>query len=121
MPVQLVQGNTSFVATVENFAFYPNPPSWGVSWHMNGVPSPEIVVVRGTKYTFTIKSSASHPFYIVDNAKGGREIANETIFVGNETTFGTAETPFTLEWTPTAATPDLVYYQVCLRNFFKKK
>lgn len=31
---------------------YPNPPGWGVSYHINGEESPVLAVVRGTTYTF---------------------------------------------------------------------
>ena len=33
----------------------PHSEAWGVSWHMNGLETPEIVVVRGTEYTFNVK------------------------------------------------------------------
>jgi hypothetical protein len=33
---------------------YPNPPSWGVSWHINGFETPELIVQRGIEYTFHV-------------------------------------------------------------------
>jgi hypothetical protein len=31
---------------------YPNPPGWGVSYHINGMESPVLSLTRGTAYTF---------------------------------------------------------------------
>ena len=33
-------------------ANYPNPPGWGISYHLNGEESPVVKVQRGTTYTF---------------------------------------------------------------------
>jgi hypothetical protein len=97
--------------TVENSRAYPNPPAWGVSWRFNGIESPELVLQRGVEYTFAVAASSFHPFYIVDNEVGGMANASEVVFAGGASTFGTDEAPFMLKWTPTASTPDRVFYQ----------
>ena len=33
-------------------ANYPNPPGWGISYHLNGEESPVLKVQRGTTYAF---------------------------------------------------------------------
>lgn len=69
--------------------------SWGVSWYINGLMIPELVVERGQTYRFVVeggndKSSLSrrHPLYLTDSAEGGfnyktdDERAKERIFGG---------------------------------------
>ncbi len=38
--------------TLADNKHYPNPPGWGLSYHVNGEESPVLEVVRGTTYTF---------------------------------------------------------------------
>lgn len=52
--------------------------SWGVSWYINGLLVPEIVLERGQTYRFVIEggsdktsSSRRHPFYLTDSPEGG--------------------------------------------------
>lgn len=69
--------------------------SWGVSWYINGLMIPELVVERGQSYRFIVeggndKTSVSrrHPFYLTDNIEGGfdfktdDERIRERIFAG---------------------------------------
>jgi hypothetical protein len=109
---QLVRGVTNFTVTIDNYVTYPNPPSWGVSFHFDGFgETPEIVVERGQTYTFVVAASDNHPFYIVDNDQGGQVNATERVFAGNTTTFGTRANPATLRWTVPMDAPSLLYYQ----------
>lgn len=113
---KLVTGVKEFFMSVENYETYPNPPSWGVSWHwMENATAmhetPEIVVERGTKYKFTIAAGETHPFYIVDNEIGGRANTAEKVLAGDATAWGTEDKPYVLEWTPDDKTPATVYYQ----------
>lgn len=52
--------------------------SWGISWYVNGLMIPELVVERGQTYRFIVeggndKTSATrrHPFYLTDSQEGG--------------------------------------------------
>lgn len=109
---QLVRGVSNFTVSIDNYITYPNPPSWGVSFHFDGFgETPEIVVVRGQTYTFVVAASENHPFYIVDNDQGGQVNATERVFAGNTTTFGTRANPATLRWTVPMDAPSVVYYQ----------
>ena len=52
---------------------------WGISWYINGVLIPELIVTRGNTYTFIIEGgtdssflSRYHPFYISNSISGGR-------------------------------------------------
>lgn len=69
--------------------------SWGVSWYVNGLMIPELVVERGQTYRFVVeggsdKTSATrrHPFYLTDSPEGGfdfktdEERMKERIFGG---------------------------------------
>ena len=50
---------------------YPNPPGWGLSFHLNGFETPVVRVTRGRSYRFTIMAGETHPFYITDTIIGG--------------------------------------------------
>ena len=52
---------------------------WGIAWFINGTLIPELVVQRGSTYTFIVyggddPSDAGnyHPFYITNSRMGGR-------------------------------------------------
>lgn len=75
-------------------------PSWGISWWINDLLIPEIVVERGETYTFMIEGGADstlgaryHPFYITSSSEGGfgqkreAEQLHENVFAG-------------VQWTP---------------------
>lgn len=75
--------------------------SWGIAWYVNGYLIPELVLRRGTKYTFRINggnnptdSANYHPFYLTTSMEGGyiqlspEDRLNETPLAGitiNET------------------------------------
>lgn len=53
-------------------------PSWGISWWINDLLIPEIVVERGQTYTFVVEGGDNstqgaryHPFYITSSQEGG--------------------------------------------------
>ena len=49
-----------------------------------------VVVERGKTYTFNIAAGPTHPVYITNSVIGGGllDYADETIYAGNDTTFG---------------------------------
>lgn len=49
---------TSFNVTTGDNSNYPNPPAWGLSYHLNDVETPVLKLVRGTTYTFRIMVSS---------------------------------------------------------------
>lgn len=72
-------------------------PSWGISWWINDLLIPEIVVERGQTYTFIVEGGEDstmgaryHPFYITSSAEGGfgqktePEQRKEKVFAGVE-------------------------------------
>lgn len=79
--VDVLHGVASFVAVVADHTpeQYPDPPSWGVSWEINGSKTPEIIVRRGSTYTFSVRGTAQHPFYITSDNEGGRSNADEQV------------------------------------------
>jgi hypothetical protein len=84
-----------------------------LSYYINGVESPTIVVNRGDVLTFTI-IPAEHPFYLTSSKLGGRLsnlASGETILAGDlGVAVGSEGTPYVLTWT----VPDdftLAYYQ----------
>ncbi len=89
-------------------ANYPNPPAWGYSYHLNGLESPSVRVVRGTTYTFRVEAGEQHPLYITDSSVGR---GGGKVYAGGPDSGGTPAEPFTLTWTPDATTPDRVFYQ----------
>lgn len=69
--------------------------SWGISWYINGLLIPELVLERGQSYRFVVEggndktsASARHPLYLTDSSEGGYEFkldderAKERIFGG---------------------------------------
>ncbi|KAJ3108760.1 hypothetical protein HDU97_000160 [Phlyctochytrium planicorne] len=113
--IQTVSDVFTFDVTLGSNLNYPNPPGWGMSYRLNGLESPVIKAVRGKKYTFNVKATASHPLYITSSIIGGKgnlDGSNETVYAGGAAgVAGTAATPGVLEWTPDKSTPDAVYYQ----------
>ncbi len=76
---------------------------------VDGVQGRELTLTRGTTYTFAV-DTAGHPFYITTSAVGGPGAPGEvTEGVGNSQTDDGV-----LSFTPTAATPDQLYYQCAL-------
>ncbi|KAI9000385.1 hypothetical protein DFJ74DRAFT_697595 [Hyaloraphidium curvatum] len=62
----------TIVVTVGPNPSYPNPPGWGISYHLNGVESPHLVLDAGADYVFSVQAGPTHPLYITDSALGGR-------------------------------------------------
>ena len=59
--------------------FSPGLPGWGISWYVDGVLIPELIVQRNMTYTFIVEGgtdaqdlSRYHPFYITNSINGGR-------------------------------------------------
>lgn len=71
---------------------------------VNGVQGRTLTLFRGKTYTFNIDTGPMHDFYITNNAKGWGGAAVTTGVNGNFTYKGV------VTFTPSAATPDLVYY-----------
>lgn len=118
-PPAVLSGITVFNVTTGTNANYPNPPAWGLSYHVNGYETPVLEVERGMEYTFNVMAGPTHPLYITTSILGGGSFTNytgETVFAGNDTTHGTVEDPYVLKWTPDASTPDLVYYQCAVHQ-----
>lgn len=51
---------------------------WGIAWYINGLLVPEVVLVRGRRYTFVVEGGVDpavparyHPFYITNDPIGG--------------------------------------------------
>ncbi|RUS18814.1 hypothetical protein BC937DRAFT_88312 [Endogone sp. FLAS-F59071] len=120
-PLSTAGGNTSVIQTINNTTIftvaigtnenYPNPPGWGESYHVNGLETPVLNVIRGTTYTFIIEAGPMHPLYITSSIRGGHSETNETIYAGGGFKFaGNVTNPAILTWMPTQFTPDLVYY-----------
>lgn len=111
---RIVRGAKSLEITTGPNPNYPNPPGWGLSYYVNGVESPVIVVNRGQEYTFVIKASSAHPLYITSSQIGGKAAlptSTETILAGdNGAAAGTAEKPYILKWTVPADFTS-AYYQ----------
>lgn len=117
--VATINGPTTFNITIGSNKNYPNPPAWGYSLWVNGQESPVLVVERGKTYTFNVAAGPTHPVYITSSIIGGGllvDYAGETIFAGNDTTFGSPDDPVTFQWKPKADTPDLVYYQCAVHQ-----
>lgn len=71
---------------------------------VNGVQGGSLVLVRGKTYTFDIETGVMHDFYLATKAIGwGASTLTEGV-KGNFTYKGI------VTFTPTAATPDTVYY-----------
>jgi hypothetical protein len=51
---------------------YPNPPGWGISYYLNGIESPHLILDDNATYTFIVSGGASHPLYITDSILGGK-------------------------------------------------
>ncbi|KAL4458957.1 hypothetical protein ABPG75_013822 [Micractinium tetrahymenae] len=112
--VATLRGVQQFDVVTGDNKNYPNPPGWGLSYHVNGQESPALEVVRATTYTFRVLAGEQHPLYLTNSIVGGGSYGNftgETIYAGGLDSHGTPDQPFLLMWTPDASTPDLLYYQ----------
>ncbi|WP_165358907.1 SdrD B-like domain-containing protein [Spirosoma sordidisoli] len=95
-------GPTMGVAVVTKDATHPY---FGVGSTMglaiDGIQGKELTLVRGVTYTFTV-NTPGHPFVFTTSPVGGFANTSQNITVG--------VTSGSLTFTPTAATPDLIYY-----------
>lgn len=95
--------------------------AWGVAWYMNGFLIPELVLRRGTKYTFRInggndptQGAQFHPFYLTTSEVGGyaqlspQERTLETPLAGIDITWTDSDGGVT-DYVPTAAGPICSY------------
>jgi len=75
-----------------------------IGYTIDDIEGRELTLVRGTTYTFDLASvSASHPFYLTNSAVGGGG--------GVGTQYTTPASGSIITFTPTMATPNLIYYQ----------
>ncbi len=76
-----------------------------IAFAVDGVPGNELTLVRGQTYEFVIHSDPLHDFYLSTSSVGrGRKVLVAGV-EGNFTFDGT------VKFTPTALTPNVVYYQ----------
>ena len=87
----------------------PRHPFYGVGdtkgYIIDGVEGKELILHRGTTYTFIIRSNPMHDVYISSDAMGWGTKVIEDGVEGNFTYDGK------IQITPTANTPDVIYYQ----------
>ncbi|KAJ3341078.1 hypothetical protein HDU93_005710 [Gonapodya sp. JEL0774] len=118
VPPKTISNVQTFNVTIGQNANYPNPPAWGISYHINGLESPVLNLTRGTTYSFSIMASDQHPFIITNSILGGFGLSgvanlskNDIVYAGGDKSFGTAASPYTLTFTPNATTPSAIFYQ----------
>lgn len=65
-------------SSCEQYVLCAGHVGWGISWYINGLLIPELVVVRGRRYTFVTEGGSDpaaparyHPFYITNDPVGG--------------------------------------------------
>ncbi|KAG2491154.1 hypothetical protein HYH03_010595 [Edaphochlamys debaryana] len=104
-------GRTSITVTQGPNPNYPNPPAWGLSYHLDGLETPVLKLFRDVTYTFNIQAGNTHPLYLTSDINGGRSNSGETVYAGGAASFGTAQNPYALSFTPNASTPSEFFYQ----------
>ena len=112
--VPVISDTGVFEVTSGDYTVHPDPPGWGLAYIVNGVSLPVLNVVRGKTYTFKVMAGPTHPLYLTSSSVGAgvlTDYANEIVYGGNDTTFGTEDEPYFLMWTPNDTTPDILYYQ----------
>ncbi|KAF6210117.1 hypothetical protein GE061_015873 [Apolygus lucorum] len=80
----VIRGETSFSVRIgpsggkRGYSAITGITPWGICYYINDLIIPEIYVVRGKTYTFTVETGNDptnparyHPFYITDNMDGG--------------------------------------------------
>lgn len=100
---------TEFMVTVS--ASTPTSPhgaeAYPEAYFIDGVEAPELVLMRGTTYSFTMSGVPSfHPFYISTSMVGGGSNSYDE-GVTNQRATGSQ----TLTFSPSDDTPDTLYYQ----------
>ena len=72
--------------TVVSVVSYVGLGPSGAAFFVNGLPAPDLYLVRGRAYTFVVETGAAHPFYITSDADGGfgakADSDRETVFAG---------------------------------------
>ncbi len=104
---QAKQGTYDFtVVSVPKDASHPRPTEGSkIGFLVNGAQGRTLVLVRGKTYTFDIDTGVQHDFYITTDPAGwGTGTLAEGV-TGNFTYKGV------VTFAPTAATPDVLYYQ----------
>ncbi len=83
-----------------------------VGYTINGTQGLELTLTRGMTYTFSI-NTPGHPFYLTTDPVGGTGAPGEITMgvTGSLTDVGT------LTFTPSAATPNLIYYQCAVHQY----
>ena len=119
LSVPILSGTKDFIVTSGPYEVHPDPPGWGLAYIVNNVSLPVLNVVRGIEYTFTVMAGPTHPLYFTSSSVGAgalTDYANEVVYGGNDTTFGTDEEPLVFTWTPNDTTPDTLYYQCAIHQ-----
>lgn len=86
---------------------HPWVDGFSLGFRVNGVEGPNLKLTRGTTYSFRVDSSCQYPFYLSTDSfgNGAAEVTPDS---GQK--FYCEERAL-LRFTPTAKTPDLIYYQ----------
>lgn len=74
-------------------------------YSIDGVQGKELTLIRGQAYTFNVNSTLNHPFYLTTGSLGN---------ISGRITDDVVEGVLT--FTPTASTPNLIYYQCSYHN-----
>ncbi|WP_168207888.1 DUF11 domain-containing protein [Spirosoma sp. KCTC 42546] len=85
---------------------------FSVGYVINGVQGKELTLVRGVKYSFNV-NSPGHPFEFTTSPVGGAANAGVIITAG---VTNAGATSGILTFTPSATTPDLIYYNCNLHG-----
>jgi hypothetical protein len=107
--VESAAGQTAFeVRVVEKTSEHPwFGQGWPEAYTVDGVQGRTLTLERGVTYTFAMQSvPAMHPFYLSTSSSGAGQGVLTAGVSGN---FASGNQ--TLTFTPSAATPDIVYYQ----------
>ena len=96
-----------FTITVEKKT--PNHPNYGrgheIGFVVDGVQGEELVLTRGVTYVFHVRTNVQHDFYFTTSPRGrgagtvADGVTGQFTYIGDVT------------FTPTAATPDVMYYE----------
>ncbi len=117
--IPTISDSRVFNITSGPYEVHPDPPGWGLGYVVNDIALPILNVVRGQEYTFNIMAGPTHPVYLTTSSIGAgvlNDYDGETVFAGNDTTYGTQQDPYVLAWTPDQNTPDVLYYQCAIHQ-----
>jgi len=79
-----------------------------LTYALNGLTAVDLCMTRGQTYTFQTPSKSDHPFYLSTDQKGG---------AGFPGLLAAPSKNGVLRFTPTAKTPDLIYYKCGAHEF----